>query len=153
LNVTVNGGSGNYSYSWTPVEGLDNPNIQNPLASPLDTTIYTVTVTDLNTSCVAGTDTAIVVVIVESLYAVPDAFTPDGDGKNDLFKIYTAGNLTVQEFKIYNRWGELVYSGTTGWDGTYKGVKQPVGTYVYYAVLQYPDGKKENINGALTLIR
>jgi gliding motility-associated-like protein len=153
LNVTVTGGSGNYGYSWTPVDGLDNPVIQNPLATPLDTTTYTVTVTDLNTSCVAGTDTTTVVVIVESLYAVPDAFTPDGDGKNDVFKIYTAGNLTVREFKIYNRWGELVYNGTTGWDGNYKGEMQPVGTYVYYAVLIYPDGKPKTINNAFTLIR
>lgn len=153
LNVTVNGGSGNYNYSWTPAIDLNNTNIQNPWAVPSDTIVYTITVTDITTTCHAGTDTVIVVVITESLYAVPDAFTPDGDGKNDLFMIYTSGDLIVQEFKIYNRWGELVYSGTMGWDGTYKGKQQPVGTYVYYAVLQYPDGRKENVHGAFTLIR
>jgi len=153
LSVTVTGGSGNFSYVWTPSEGLDNPNIQNPLATPTDTTTYTVTVTDTTNSCAAGTDTATVIVIIESVYAVPDAFTPDGDGKNDFFEIYTAGNLSISEFKIYNRWGELVHDATSGWDGTYKGEMQPVGTYVYYAVLIYSDGRKENINNAFTLIR
>jgi gliding motility-associated-like protein len=153
LNAVVTGGSGNYTFVWTPAEGLNNPLIQNPTAAPQDTTIYTVTVVDSSNTCSAGSDTVEVVVIVESVYAVPDAFTPDGDGKNDLFQIYTAGNLSINEFKIYNRWGELVHNSTSGWDGVYKGEPQPVGTYVYYAVLQYPDGKKETINSAFTLIR
>ncbi len=153
LNVTVSGGSGNYTYSWTPTTGLDDNAIANPTATPEDTTVYTVVVVDAETECAVGTDSVLVEVILESRFAVPDAFTPDGDGRNDLFEIYTSGNITVSEFKIYNRWGELIHDATNGWDGTYKGEPQPVGTYGYYAVLIKDDGSKEIIKNAFTLIR
>lgn len=153
LNVSVSGGSGNYTYSWTPTTGLNNSTIANPTATPEDTTVYTVVVIDAETECTAGTDSVLVEVILESRFAVPDAFTPDGDGRNDLFEIYTSGNITVSEFRIYNRWGELIHDSTSGWDGTYKGEPQPVGTYGYYAVLIKADGSKEIIKNAFTLIR
>jgi gliding motility-associated-like protein len=153
LTAVVSGGSGNYTYSWTPAQGLDNSTIANPVATPDDTTVYTVTVTDITNECAAGTDTTLVEVILESRFAVPDAFTPDGDGKNDLFEIFTSGNITVSEFRIYNRWGELIHDATSGWDGIYKGEPQPVGTYGYYAVLINADGSKEIIKNAFTLIR
>ena len=153
LNVVVTGGSGNYSYSWTPATGLSNSQIANPTATPEDTTTYTVYVADITTECNLDTNAVTINVISKSFYAVPDAFTPDGDGKNDLFEVYLSGNISLSEFKIYNRWGELIHNATTGWDGTYKGEAQPVGTYGYFAVLINQDGSKEIIKNAFTLIR
>jgi len=74
-------------------------------------------------------------VIVEKPYALysPNAFSPDGDGINDLFKVSGQGMLDFQ-IEIYNRWGQMVYKSidlSNGWDGTFKGKNLPTGTYVY----------------------
>ena len=74
-------------------------------------------------------------VIVEKPYALysPNAFSPDGDGINDLFKVSGQGMSDFQ-IEIYNRWGQMVYKSidlSNGWDGTFKGKNMPTGTYVY----------------------
>lgn len=74
-------------------------------------------------------------VIVEKPYALysPNAFSPDGDGINDLFKVSGQGMSDFQ-IEIYNRWGQMVYKSidlSNGWDGTFKGKNLPTGTYVY----------------------
>ena len=90
---------------------------------------------------------------------MPNAFTPNGDGKNDLFGPVSFGALTIKEFRIYNRWGELVHNGNVGWDGTFKGKAQPVGTFIYYIQVQHPDAdhpgveKTETKEGSFALIR
>lgn len=153
LNANVSGGSGNYTFEWTPAQGLNNNSIANPLAYPEDTTIYTVSVTDAVNACKVGTDTVLIIVISEPFIAIPDAFTPDGDGRNDFFEVSLVGNITLEEFKIYNRWGEQIHNSTMGWDGTYKGKQQPVGTYVYMIVVRKEDGSKQILKEAFTLIR
>ena len=92
------------------------------------------------------------------LYAVPDAFTPNGDGNNDYFQIY--GNLeglVFMEVQIFNRWGELVYQSNDGhfhWDGVYKGVLQLPQVFVYQIKLVYLDGHNPGLKkGSVTLIR
>ncbi|WP_204306850.1 gliding motility-associated C-terminal domain-containing protein, partial [Klebsiella aerogenes] len=65
---------------------------------------------------------------------VPSAFTPNGDGRNDILKPITVGITQLFYFRIYNRWGQLVFSTSSigkGWDGTFGGVKQASGTYVF----------------------
>jgi gliding motility-associated-like protein len=65
---------------------------------------------------------------------VPTAFTPNGDGLNDKFKIIPVGITNIRYFNIYNRWGQLIFSTqdpSKGWDGTVKGIPQPAGTYVW----------------------
>ena len=77
-------------------------------------------------------------------YFFPNVFTPDGNGVNDFFYPMLGGDVTLATFQIFNRWGELLYDNVTaGWDGKFKGVLQPEGVYVYYAVLQI-----SSINGA-----
>jgi gliding motility-associated-like protein len=67
-------------------------------------------------------------------YLLPNAFTPNGDGKNDCFGVSTWGNVGNLKLQIFNRWGELVFSTTDPnkcWDGTYKGLRQPSGAFIY----------------------
>jgi len=86
---------------------------------------------------------------------VPNAFTPNGDGKNDI--VYVRGpNIRSLKFYVYDQWGELIYSTinqTGGWDGTYKGSKEPVGVYVYYVEAIMNDGTQVNKKGSITLLR
>ncbi|WP_454803206.1 Ig-like domain-containing protein [Mucilaginibacter phyllosphaerae] len=86
---------------------------------------------------------------------VPNAFTPNGDGSNDILYVY--GN-TVQKlaFSVYNQWGEQLFRSTnqgSGWDGTYKGTAQPVGVYVYYVEVTLNSGQVVKKKGTVTLIR
>jgi gliding motility-associated-like protein len=86
---------------------------------------------------------------------IPNAFTPNNDGKNDVFLIF---GTTIKDLKmsIYNQWGQLVFqaqSATQGWDGTYKGVSQPNGVYVYLIEIESKDGTKSTRKGTVTLIR
>jgi gliding motility-associated-like protein len=86
---------------------------------------------------------------------VPNAFTPNGDGIND--KIFVRGyGITKMTWRIYNRWGQMVFETndrTEGWDGTYKGSKQPKEVYHYALSVQYADNTKEEKKGDITLLR
>lgn len=84
---------------------------------------------------------------------IPNAFTPNGDGTNDI--LYIRGNVELVTFKIYNRWGENIFFSRDlnyGWDGTYKGVPCPMEVYVYYTIV-IKDGKEYLYKGNITLIR
>ncbi|MBB6111408.1 gliding motility-associated C-terminal domain-containing protein [Mucilaginibacter lappiensis] len=86
---------------------------------------------------------------------IPNAFTPNGDGNNDILYVYgtTISTLTLS---IYDQWGELQFKSTnkaSGWDGTYKGNKQPVGVYVYYVEATMNDGQVIKKKGTVTLLR
>ena len=119
------------SYTWTPPAGLNNTNISNPIATPDSTTTYYVTVISPD-GCI-NID-SVTVTVINITIDVPDIFTPNGDKINDL--LYVAGRDVVSiEFKVYNRWGTLVfetYDMTQGWDGTYNGKPLDMDTYMYY---------------------
>ena len=91
------------------------------------------------------------------LYAVPDAFTPNGDGLNDAFYPVMLNGASVMEFRIYDRWGQLLHNSKQPWDGTFESAAQPVGTYFYYLVIALTDqtghSTTERVHGALTLLR
>jgi gliding motility-associated-like protein len=85
---------------------------------------------------------------------MPNAFTPNGDGRNDYFYPVTFNNIgTVKTFRIYDRWGQLVHDVTGPWDGKFKGEKQPPGTYIYYLDIQIPNQGDMHVEGAVTLLR
>jgi len=89
------------------------------------------------------------------LIYVPNAFTPNGDGKNDAVHVHSE-NIKSLKFYVYDQWGELIYTSTSlqnGWDGTYKGTKEPVGVYVYYLEAIMIDGHTVNKKGTITLLR
>ncbi len=143
-------------YTWLPNDGsLDNPSINNPKAKPLDSTTYTVY--GLNQwGC---RDTAYVTINVDRDMTeyVPSAFTPNGDGKNDIFRMRGLKYQRIVDFKIYNRWGEVVYDYKTGdpdgWDGTYKGQPMDIGVYNYTIILGKPGEMERIYKGNVTLIR
>tara|TARA_B110000977_G_scaffold109201_1_gene142059 strand:+ start:645 stop:4394 length:3750 start_codon:yes stop_codon:yes gene_type:complete len=152
LSATPSG----YSYSWTPVAGLNNPTIQNPTANPTTTTTYTVTVSDRG--CIRSSDVTITVLDVicgpPDLY-VPNAFTPNGDGDND--ELFVRGNnITSMTLRVYHRWGEKVFESTNqkkGWDGTYKGKECDPAVFVYYLDVECLGGETYQDKGNITLIR
>jgi gliding motility-associated-like protein len=86
---------------------------------------------------------------------IPNTFTPNADGKNDVLKVY--GNYIKQlNLQVYNQWGEKVFETNDvngGWDGRYKGQLQPVGVYIYLVSVVMPDGRTINKRGTINLIR
>lgn len=124
---------GGTSYYWYPVGDLNDPNIPNPVATPSKKTKYTVSVTN-QFGC---EDTATVEVDVKnkSMIALPNAFSPNGDGMNDCYEVKVLFPVRFYEFGIYNRWGNCVFKTNNPidcWNGEYKGKMQDAGTYTYY---------------------
>lgn len=119
------------SFQWTPADQLVNPTSLSPTTIPLmDNTTYTLTAAS-DDGCVASK--SVIVKILRAFY-MPNAFTPNGDGKNDVFRIPPGVSLKLQEFSIYNQWGAKVFStenSNKGWNGTIRGEQQPTGVYVY----------------------
>ncbi len=112
-------------------------------------------VSDVN-NCSASA-TSIVTVAQQNTIVVPNAFSPNNDDVNDIF-LLNGYNIARVELEVYNRWGNKVYSSditnlSNGWDGTYKGIAQELGVYVYYGTVTYTDGKQESLKGNVTLLR
>ncbi len=140
---------------WTPTNYLTYTQSGNPLATPLEDITYKVTGVSLLQGC-PQEDSFRVTVIPQDVF-IPNAFTPNGDGNNDVFRVGTIRKmLNVQEFRVFNRWGKEVFSTNDihqGWDGTYKGVPQDPGVYHYMIRVAYPNGKVQFLKGDVTLIR
>src|SRR6202012_4137969 len=86
----------------------------------------------------------------------PSAFTPNGDGKNDKFHPVKFKYQKLLEMNVYNRWGQLVFHSKNpedGWDGTFNGVPQDMGTFTYDLIVAQPDGSQKVYKGSVTLIR
>jgi gliding motility-associated-like protein len=121
-------------YLWSPASTLNNSSVADPVAMPQTTTDYIVEGIDVS-GC-KGYDTITVKVdnVNKGGYLMPNAFTPNSDGLNDCYGIRYWGVIQDLEFSIYNRWGERIFfTQTPGqcWNGTYKGIKQDSGVYVY----------------------
>lgn len=146
--------SGASFYTWTPVGSLDDPNSPAPVATPLATTNYIVSGTDSN-GCVSR-DTVTVAIDYTNNLLIPTGFTPNGDGRNDMFKVINPDFGRLMEFRIFNRWGQEIFSTTDinqGWNGKWKGEDQPVGDYQYFIRVAKPDGNVEIYKGDVNLIR
>ncbi|MBK6332118.1 MAG: gliding motility-associated C-terminal domain-containing protein [Bacteroidetes bacterium] len=146
--------SGAPFYYWTPTNYLTYSQSNSPLATPLEDITYTVTGVSLLQGC-PQTDSFHIKVIQQDV-VVPNAFSPNGDGLNDIFRVTARKFINVQEFKIFNRWGNEIFSTQDikkGWNGTYKGVDQDPGVYYYLIRVAYPNGKTQFLRGDLTLVR
>lgn len=141
------------SYQWTPATALDNPAIADPEASPVITTTYQLKVATSEGCTASAKET--VAVFYDLL--MPNAFTPNGDGRNDVFRIPPSIPVTIIKFIVYNRWGGLVFATAnagTGWDGRLDSKPQPAGTYVWMVEYYDPLTKKQAMkNGTVELIR
>ncbi len=126
--------SGALTYTWFPISGLDDPLRFNPIAVVDTTTIYTVTGKDQYGCTNSDTIKVDVAQTGKFLALLPNAFTPNNDGKNDCFGVKKWGVIADLELSIFNRWGELIFftkDPTHCWDGTYKGKLQPNDVFVY----------------------
>jgi len=144
------------SYVWTPTQYVVGSNTGNNIVvKPESNTTYQVVVKDAY--CTAISNIVVNVIEPDTKFAMPTAFTPNGDGVNDLYRPILMPNLVTKEFRIYNRWGEKIFESTAvepGWDGTFRDSKQPVGVYVYYISVQNTiTNKTVYHSGNITLIR
>ncbi|HEX5168147.1 MAG TPA: gliding motility-associated C-terminal domain-containing protein [Cyclobacteriaceae bacterium] len=150
VQLTASGGD---TYSWDPPTGLNDSSTANPTATPLVTTEYQVTAYD----SIGCSSKEKVLVIVEETAFIPNLFTPNEDGKNDVLRIYGLSQAESFSLSIYNREGSLVYNTTNvqdassnGWNGTVKGVLQPAGVYHWKVHGEYASGKRILLNGQET---
>lgn len=156
-NINSNIGSP-YSISWSPNYQLSSNTAFDPIATPQHTTTYAAIAQDAN-GCKYLLDSVTIVVLSkvcdEGTVFIPNTFTPNGDGSNDI--LYVRSNHTTEiYFAVYNRWGEMVFETTDitkGWDGIYKGMKADPGVFGYYVRFTCNNEEKSFKKGNITLIR
>ena len=143
-----------YSYKWSPADGLSDVNVFNPMAMPDKTTTYTVTVTD-ELGCTATASVTVKVISCEESVFVPNAFSPNGDSKNDEFRV-RSNFVNDIEIVIYNRWGQQMFKASdaeSGWDGSFDGTKLGPDVYGYCVIFTCPDNKKYTKLGNVSIIK
>ncbi|MBS1927980.1 MAG: gliding motility-associated C-terminal domain-containing protein [Bacteroidetes bacterium] len=147
-------GSGGVSFEWSPAAPLNLSTAQNPIAILNHDQQFVLKVTDY-AGCI-GYDTVFIQVYKDSGYYIPNAFSPNGDGLNDVFIPTPVNMVKTNYFKVYNRLGQMVFETNEwrkGWDGRYLGKIQPIGAYVW--VIQGIDkaGKTIQMKGTVLLVR
>jgi gliding motility-associated-like protein len=141
-----------YNILWSPSMFLSDATVLNPVSTPDTSVLYVITATNKTTNC-SSKDSAWISIIYE-LY-VPNAFTPNNDGRNDRWQIPGMAIYPDARVTVFNRWGQAVYSTKNyyenPWDGSYRGKPQPTGSFVYW--IELAGYKRKNIKGTVTLIR
>ena len=157
LNATATAGI-DLTYKWDPATWLSDPAIYNPIAtfgSSVDSITYIVTASTAD-GCYGSDAITVKVFKTTADIFMPNAFSPNGDGKNDVFKPILVGISKLNVFSIYNRWGQLVFTTSQngkGWDGTLHGIQQDTGTFVYMVSGIDYQGKTITKKGTFTLVR
>lgn len=156
-SLTLNAQASGYSsLMWSPSSGLSCDDCLSPEANPVETTLYSLQATNAN-GCTA-VDEVLITVLNECFLYIPNAFTPDGDGTNDVFYPRTDPCVKhVLSFAVVNRWGKTVFArsdfepneATLGWNGE----NHPMDVYLWKAALEYVDGRVERVTGEVTLFR
>lgn len=145
------------SYLWSPTTYILRPEAPKTVAIPLSSITYQVFATD-NNGCDYTDSIRIKVEIIncgEPNIFIPNVFTPNGDGKNDVIKV-SGQYIEKLKYLIFDRWGECVFSTTNlneGWDGTFRGKDCPSGVYYYRIEIECGLGREYKKNGDITLIR
>lgn len=146
--------TGGVRYTWSPPDGLNSRSIYNPVTTYNRDIVYTVTA--YTTEGCTGTDDIYVRFIKGPEIYIPNAFSPNNDGQNDIFRPLPVGIVNLEYFRVFDRWGKLMYETRMymkGWDGTVNGNPAAVGTYVW--VVQGKDINNNTVQrkGTVTLIR
>ncbi|MEP7143983.1 MAG: gliding motility-associated C-terminal domain-containing protein [Ferruginibacter sp.] len=151
LNGSLKGTAVNFY--WTPASFMNNDHLINPAVYPPADGTYTLHVLS-TVGCGSTSDE--VKIKVYNAFNIPNAFTPNGDGKNEKFEVLMLDNYKLTGLQIYNRYGQVVFSSKgsyEGWDGMFKGEPQPGGVYIYHLEIQTPAGKKISKKGTIVLLR
>ena len=161
LTATPSNNQGNATFIWkAPYDStLSCTRCATPVSKPLFTITYVVTATD-SAGCTA-TDDVKVTVLKNGQIFIPTAFSPNADGTNDKLRVRGKEGIKVKSYKIYDRWGELIYEArdflindeNAGWDGTFNGQPMNQGTFVWFVEAQFLDGSIESFKGNTTLLR
>ncbi len=147
--------TGSINYLWTPSTYLSSAVISNPIANVTNNITYKVTVSN-DIGCTDSDTINVKVFFLPPDVYVPSAFSPNKDGNNDNFKPIALGIKSIENFSIFNRWGQKMFSTSrigAGWDGTFKGVKQEAGTFVWTVSATDYKNKKIARKGSVILIR
>lgn len=153
-------GSGIATYAWSPIASLSCSTCSSPVARPMATTNYVVQVRS-DWGCVASDTVTIHVLCDQSQLFIPNTFSPNGDGENEVFYPRGVGLREVTSFRVFNRWGELMFErkgillndAKSGWDGTYKGNALSPDVFVYVLEGICEEGGKMIWKGDINLIR
>jgi gliding motility-associated-like protein len=148
------------SYNWLPVQNLDCTDCPQPTASPRLTTNYHVQIQD-RYGCKNSGDVTVKVICNGQNFFVPNTFSPNGDGVNDVFYLRGTGLFRVNSMMIFNRWGEVVFEkknfpvndALSGWDGNYKGKKAKPDVYIYQIEIVCDNGETIKYSGNVALIQ
>jgi gliding motility-associated-like protein len=150
--------TGGVKYSWSPADWLNKTDIPNPKAiynEEIENITYKVDVFN-EANCVDSAFVSVKIFKTNPQVFVPTAFTPDGDGKNDMFRPIAVGISRIEYFRVYNRWGQMVFQTTIngkGWDGKIGGKPQGSATFVWLVKGADYTGKTFFAKGTVTLIR
>ena len=145
---------------WTPVENINCDSCIPTVVKPVKTTIYKLTVRDL-VGCQASDEMTVFVEKQRRVF-IPTSFSPNGDNLNDVFMIYGDKEISqIKTFQIFNRWGIQVFEATNfqpndaanGWDGMFQNKALMPDVFVYYAIVEYKDGKSAIFQGDVTLFK
>ena len=147
------------NFQWEENPSLSCTDCPNPTINPTQTTTYTLIISDDN-GCSKEATIIVFLSKTDKIY-VPNAFSPNNDGINDYFKIYTGSNVaSVNSLQIFNRWGDQVYQSQSsasitdiGWNGQYNGRVASMGVYVFFAEITLIDGTSEIISGDINLMK
>jgi gliding motility-associated-like protein len=153
IHNNVVGGVGAFTFDWQPKKDLNCSDCESPVSSTIANTEYQLLVQDA-TGCTATAGVNIFVIVDKQLY-IPNLFSPNSDGVNDIFNIFT-DVVKIFSMKIFNRWGEKVFESNEynqGWDGYHNGELAPAGNYVYETSITFVDGQTEKRKGSVILVR
>ena len=148
------------AYQWSPTDNLSCTTCPEPFANPLFTALYGLTVTNEN-DCTASDEILITIEKTCEVF-IPNAFSPNSDGINDLFYIQSSKDIReIRYFRIFDRWGEQVFGAENfppnhpgyGWNGFFKGERMNAGVFVYVAEVECLDGHIELVAGDVALLR
>jgi len=148
--------SGGSEFMWVPATNLSDSSVFDPVGYYPDTGHFTYYVYVRSAYGCTGMDSIKVDVVDQAAFVVPSAFTPNGDGKNDIFRPLAVGYRNLNYFRVFDRWGNEVYFSTTlevGWDGTYRNKEADMGTYFWEISFTDRFGKKGFMKGDVVLIR
>lgn len=160
INLTASVSDDATSIKWVPATGLSCNDCLTPVAAPRQTTIYTLEARNEG-GCLTRDIVTLHVFCDNSNLFVPNTFSPNGDGHNDVFYPRGKGLFSIRSFRVFNRWGDLVYEKNnmqpndihSGWNGMHKGKTAPPDVYIYTMEVVCNNNATFNEKGNITLIR